>query len=70
MKLPIEPGYAPMEAESVPEIPTLASLGVIVGVLAVTTTTSLIASRNTERDSTDGAHADETPQSEGVDAPT
>ncbi|MBZ5735773.1 TerC family protein [Nocardioides sp. TRM66260-LWL] len=33
---------------SVPEIPTLASLGVIVGVLLVTTTTSLIASRRAE----------------------
>ncbi|QIG41366.1 TerC family protein [Nocardioides anomalus] len=33
---------------SVPEIPTLASLGVIVGILAVTTTTSLIASRRAE----------------------
>jgi tellurite resistance protein TerC len=33
---------------SVPEIPTLASLGVIVGILAVTTTTSLVASRRAE----------------------
>ncbi|MFC8800668.1 TerC family protein [Promicromonospora sp. NPDC057138] len=33
---------------SVPEIPTLASLGVIVGVLAVVTVTSLYATRNSE----------------------
>ena len=62
--------WAHLRWESVPEIPTLASLGVILGVLAVTTTTSLIASRNAESDSTDGAHADETPQSEDVDART
>jgi tellurite resistance protein TerC len=30
---------------SVPSVPTLASLGVILGILAVTTTTSLVASR-------------------------
>jgi TerC family integral membrane protein len=35
--------------ESVPEIPTLLSLGVIVAVLAVTTATSLVASRRAER---------------------
>jgi hypothetical protein len=29
-------------------VPTLASLGVILGILAVTTTTSLIASRRTD----------------------
>ncbi|MFI6426254.1 TerC family protein [Promicromonospora sp. NPDC050880] len=39
----------------VPEIPTLASLGVIVGVLAVVTMTSLWATRNADEDS---AHAD------------
>jgi tellurite resistance protein TerC len=35
--------------ESTPEIPTLASLGVIIGVLAITTATSLYASRNIEQ---------------------
>ncbi len=33
----------------VPEIPTLASLGVIIGILAVTTTTSLMAAKRAER---------------------
>ena len=33
-----------------PEIPTLLSLGVIVGVLAVTTATSLLATRTGARD--------------------
>ena len=37
--------WAHLRWESVPEIPTLASLGVIVGVLAVTTVSSLVASR-------------------------
>ena len=37
--------WAHMTWSSVPEIPTLASLGVIVGILAVTVTTSLIASK-------------------------
>ena len=40
--------WAHLRWESVPEIPTLASLGVIVGVLAVTTVTSLVASRRAE----------------------
>jgi len=40
--------WAHLRWESVPEIPTLASLGVIVGVLAVTTATSLVASRRAE----------------------
>lgn len=39
---------------SVPEIPTLASLGVIVGILAVTTTTSLLASRRGEQTAAEG----------------
>lgn len=37
--------WAHLRWESVPEIPTLASLGVIVGVLTVTTVSSLLASR-------------------------
>ena len=41
--------WAHLRWESVPEIPTLASLGVIVGVLAVTTATSLVASRRADR---------------------
>jgi TerC family integral membrane protein len=40
--------WAHMTWSSVPEIPTLASLGVIVGILAVTVTTSLIASKRAE----------------------
>lgn len=40
--------WAHLRWESVPEIPTLASLGVIVGVLAVTTLSSLVASRRAE----------------------
>ena len=40
--------WAHMTWSSVPEIPTLASLGVIVGILAVTVTTSLIASRRAD----------------------
>ena len=40
--------WAHLRWESVPEIPTLASLGVIVGVLAVTTATSLVASRRAD----------------------
>ncbi|HEX4978072.1 MAG TPA: TerC/Alx family metal homeostasis membrane protein [Nocardioides sp.] len=57
--------WAHLRWESVPEIPTLASLGVIVGVLVVTTATSLLASRRTEHgaddttDSTEPAHPDE-----------
>ena len=37
--------WAHLQWPSVPEIPTLLSLGVIVGILALTTTTSLLASR-------------------------
>ena len=33
-----------------PEIPTLASLGVILGILAVTVTTSLVATRQERAD--------------------
>lgn len=40
--------WAHMNWTSVPEIPTLGSLGVIIGILAVTVTTSLIASRKAE----------------------
>jgi tellurite resistance protein TerC len=40
--------WAHLRWESVPEIPTLASLGVIVGVLAVTTVSSLVASRRAD----------------------
>jgi TerC family integral membrane protein len=41
--------WAHMQWPSVPEIPTLLSLGVIVAVLVITTTTSLVASRRQER---------------------
>jgi TerC family integral membrane protein len=41
--------WAHLRWESVPEIPTLASLGVIVGILAVTVVTSLVASNRAER---------------------
>ena len=41
--------WAHLRWESVPEIPTLLSLVVIVGVLAVTTATSLVASRRADR---------------------
>lgn len=37
--------WAHLAWPSVPEIPTLASLGVIIGILAVTVTTSLVAAR-------------------------
>lgn len=40
--------WAHMNWTSVPEIPTLGSLGVIVGILAITVTTSLVASRRAE----------------------
>ena len=40
--------WAHLAWPSVPEIPTLASLGVIVGVLAITTATSLVAARREE----------------------
>ncbi|MGA8847884.1 MAG: TerC family protein [Nocardioides sp.] len=42
--------WAHLQWSSVPEIPTLASLAVIIGILAFTVTTSLIASRNADRD--------------------
>ncbi|MEW1955834.1 TerC family protein [Terrabacter sp. NPDC080008] len=48
----------------VPEIPTLLSLGVIVGILAVVTVTSLATGRNGEADPTDG------PDAQGAPAPT
>lgn len=53
VKLALHWGH--MTWSSVPEIPTLASLGVIIGILVVTTTTSLIASKRaeTERESVD-----------------
>jgi TerC family integral membrane protein len=41
--------WAHLRWEAVPEIPTLASLGVIVGVLTITVTTSLVASRRAGR---------------------
>ena len=41
--------WAHLRWESVPEIPTLVSLGVIVGILAVTVVTSLVASSRAER---------------------
>lgn len=37
-----------LQWKEVPEIPTLASLGVVLGILAVTVTTSLLATRDTE----------------------
>ncbi|MEN8675741.1 TerC/Alx family metal homeostasis membrane protein [Nocardioides sp.] len=48
VKLALHWGH--LQWTSVPEIPTLASLGVIVGILALTVTTSLIAARRSERD--------------------
>ncbi|TIC82977.1 TerC/Alx family metal homeostasis membrane protein [Nocardioides sp. GY 10127] len=41
--------WAHMTWHGVPEVPTLASLGVIVGILALTTVTSLVASSRAER---------------------
>ena len=41
--------WAHLRWESVPEIPTLTSLFVILGILAVTTATSLVASAKAER---------------------
>lgn len=41
--------WAHLVWKQVPEIPTLGSLGVILGILAVTTTTSLIASKRAEQ---------------------
>ena len=49
--------WAHLQWTSVPEIPTLTSLGVIVGILALTVTTSLIASRRADR--TETTHDDE-----------
>ena len=43
---------------SVPEVPTLASLGVIVGILALATTTSILANRRDERRDEARAQAD------------
>ena len=40
-----------------PEIPTVASLVVIVGILAVTTATSLVASKRADERAADGAGA-------------
>lgn len=42
--------WAHLAWPSVPEIPTLASLGVIVGILAVTTATSLVAARRADEE--------------------
>jgi predicted tellurium resistance membrane protein TerC len=42
--------WAHLAWPAVPEVPTLASLGVIVGILAVTTTTSLLASRRAAKE--------------------
>jgi hypothetical protein len=42
---------------SVPEIPTLASLFVIIGILVITTITSLIASKRAEERAQAGASA-------------
>lgn len=47
VKLALHWGH--LQWKSVPEIPTLGSLGVIVGILAVTVTTSLIASKRSEQ---------------------
>lgn len=46
VKLALHWGH--MNWKSVPEIPTLGSLGVIIGILAITVTTSLIASKRAE----------------------
>jgi len=43
----------------VPEIPTLASLGVIVGILALATTTSIIANRRDARRAVDAPLVEE-----------
>lgn len=50
--------WAHMEWSSVPEIPTLASLGVIVGILVFTTVTSLIASSKAEKAAGESAAVD------------
>jgi TerC family integral membrane protein len=42
--------WAHLAWPAVPEVPTLASLGVIVGILAVTTTTSILASRRAAKE--------------------
>lgn len=50
--------WAHMIWKDVPEVPTLASLGVILGILAITTTTSLIASSRAEAAEKDRVSAD------------
>ena len=50
--------WAHLRWESVPEIPTLTSLGVIVGILAVTVCTSLVASKRADARAADGAGSD------------
>jgi TerC family integral membrane protein len=56
--------------ESVPEIPTLMSLGVIVGVLAVTTVTSLVASQRAEPGAEPTAASGEAARADDVDVRT
>jgi TerC family integral membrane protein len=50
--------WAHLRWESVPEIPTLVSLAVVVGVLAVTTATSLVADRRTRERELESVEAD------------
>ena len=52
----------------VPEVPTLLSLGVIVGILALVTTTSLVARRRADRGRDAGATADDVRAEEERDA--
>lgn len=55
--------WAHMQWTSVPEIPTLGSLGVIIGILAITITTSLVASKRAEAAATE---RDEDPREEST----
>ena len=50
---------------SLPEVPTLASLAVIVGILALATTTSILANRRDERPGSRGPDAGATAPSVG-----
>jgi TerC family integral membrane protein len=50
--------WAHLRWESVPEIPTLVSLAVVVGVLAITTATSLVADRRTRERERESVEAD------------
>lgn len=51
----------------VPTVPTLASLGVIVGILTLVTVTSLLAKRRTEREEDAASHPSDEPEQVGAD---